>query len=150
MPVPAPWQQNIFREAVIQVTYGQYAMTDERTLCLCRTAAACQYAAETRRRKWASLRHLYIVNNPHIPHNREIYRLGSDITGKNSDLYVSLFKEYPDVVTVEQMSEMLGISTKTAYQLLKDNKIEHFKIGRIYKIPKFHILTYLNIIQGKT
>lgn len=69
--------------------------------------------------------------------------------GKNSDLYVSLFREYPDVVTVEQMSKMLGISTKAAYQLLKDNRIEHFKIGRIYKIPKFHILTYLNIFHDK-
>ena len=29
-------------------------------------------------------------------------------------------------VTVEQMSEMLGISTKTAYKLLKENKIKHF------------------------
>lgn len=73
--------------------------------------------------------------------------LGVDIIGKASDPYVSLFKNYPDVVTVEQMSEMLGISTKTAYRLLQDNVIEHFKIGRIYKIPKFHILTYLHIIQ---
>lgn len=75
--------------------------------------------------------------------------LGVDIIGKASDPYMSLFKEYPDVVTVEQMSEMLGISTKTAYRLLQDNVIDHFKIGRIYKIPKFHILTYLHIIQAQ-
>lgn len=58
-----------------------------------------------------------------------------------------MFKNYPDVVTVEQMSEMLGISTKTAYKLLKENKIKHFMIGRIYKIPKYYILTYLEILD---
>jgi len=58
-----------------------------------------------------------------------------------------MFRDYPDVVTVEQMSRMLGISDKTAYALLRDNKIEHFKVGRTYKIPKIHILSYLKVIQ---
>ena len=58
-----------------------------------------------------------------------------------------MFRDYPDVVTVEQMSQMLGISDKTAYALLRDNKIEHFKVGRTYKIPKIHILSYLKVIQ---
>lgn len=83
-----------------------------------------------------------------IVHKTKNVRRGY-IIGKTNDPYMSLFKEFPDVVTVEQMSEMLGISTKTAYRLLQDNVIEHFKIGRIYKIPKFHILTYLNIIQNR-
>ncbi|WP_418793863.1 helix-turn-helix domain-containing protein [Paenibacillus phytohabitans] len=44
------------------------------------------------------------------------------------------------------MCEMLGgISTKTAYKLLHENEISHFKIGRIYKIPKINILLYLNL-----
>lgn len=64
-------------------------------------------------------------------------------------IYKSVFTDYPDIVTVEQMSEMLGISTKTAYRMLKNNVIEHFMIGRIYKIPKYHILTYLNLLEDK-
>lgn len=64
------------------------------------------------------------------------------------DTYGVMFKEYPDVVTAEQMSEMLGISDKTAYRLLRGNLIEHFKVGRTYKIPKIHILTYLNVIKS--
>jgi excisionase family DNA binding protein len=62
-------------------------------------------------------------------------------------LYKSTFTAYPDVVDVSQMSEMLGISTKTAYQLLRSGDIESLKIGRSYKIPKYHILRYLNIIS---
>ena len=58
-----------------------------------------------------------------------------------------MFPDYPDVVTVEQMSRILGISDKTSYALLRDNKIEHFKVGRTYKVPKIHILSYLNVIQ---
>lgn len=76
-----------------------------------------------------------------------IYQGG--IYTKKSETYTSVFKNYPDVVTVEQMSEMLGISTKTAYKLLKENKIKHFMIGRIYKIPKYYILTYLEILDQK-
>ena len=67
------------------------------------------------------------------------------MTGREA--YRVMFRDYPDVVTVEQMSQMLGISDKTAYALLRDNKIEHFKVGRTYKIPKIHILSYLKVIQ---
>ena len=67
------------------------------------------------------------------------------------DAYTMIFKEYPDVVSVTQMSKMLGISEKSAYQLLKKNCIEHFKVGRTYKIPKYkipklHIFNYLHVI----
>ena len=65
----------------------------------------------------------------------------------NKDAYRVMFRDYPDVVSVEQMSEMLGISTKTAYRLLKDNEIKHFRVGRTYKIPKLHILSYLQLIK---
>ena len=69
----------------------------------------------------------------------------TNMTTSQQRNYQSIFNKYPDVVTVEQLSNMLNISTKTAYILLKKNVINHFKIGRIYKIPKTHIMTYLNI-----
>lgn len=59
---------------------------------------------------------------------------------------VHIFDAYPDVVTVEQMSEMLGISTKTAYKLLQEDKIRHFKIGRTYKVPKVNIQIFVNVV----
>ena len=59
------------------------------------------------------------------------------------DDYSLMFREYPDVVSIPQLSEMLCISEKTAYQLLKENKIEHFRIGRAYRIPKLNVITYL-------
>lgn len=57
----------------------------------------------------------------------------------------STFSSYPDVVDVEQMSKMLGISTKTAYNLLRNGSIQHIKIGRTYKIPKASVLRFIGL-----
>ncbi|WP_337551693.1 helix-turn-helix domain-containing protein [Anaerotignum faecicola] len=48
-------------------------------------------------------------------------------------------------MTVEQMCEVLGISTKTGYRLLREKKICCLKVGRAYRIPKAHLFTYLCI-----
>lgn len=62
--------------------------------------------------------------------------------------YKLLFTEYPDVVNVEQMCEMLGgICDKTAYRLLKSGEIKSFIVGRHYRIPKLNILEYLEFID---
>ena len=42
-----------------------------------------------------------------------------------NDTYRVMFKDYPDVVTVEQMSKMLGISMKTAYILGSEEPIRY-------------------------
>ncbi|MCM1528009.1 MAG: helix-turn-helix domain-containing protein [Bacteroides sp.] len=65
---------------------------------------------------------------------------------ENTEL-LALFAEYPDIVTVEQLSTMLGISTKTAYKLVKEEKIKSIHIGRTYRIAKIHILKYLEISE---
>ena len=62
------------------------------------------------------------------------------------DAYSVVFRDFPDVLSVSQMSKMLGISEKSSYRLLKENRIEHFKVGRTYKIPKLHIFNYLRVV----
>lgn len=61
------------------------------------------------------------------------------------EVYDRVLKEYPDILTVEDMSSALGVSTKTGYQLLRENKIEHLKVGRSYRVPKAHLLAYLRL-----
>lgn len=52
------------------------------------------------------------------------------------------------MVNIRQMCKMLGgISTKTGYKILKEDKVNHFKIGRTYKIPKISVLIYLKVIH---
>lgn len=60
-------------------------------------------------------------------------------TGK----YLTMFKKYPDVVSVEILQEMLGICRKNAYLLVKENKIRSARVGRSYKIPKLCVVEYL-------
>lgn len=63
---------------------------------------------------------------------------------KLSDAYRLMFREYPDIVTVPQLCEMLGgIGKKEAYRLLHSGKIEYLNDGKGFKIPKMCVLAYL-------
>lgn len=67
---------------------------------------------------------------------------------KIKEAYKVMFVDYPDVVNVEQMCEMLGgISSKTAYQLLRTGAIKSFVVGRRYRIPKISVMEYLQMVQ---
>jgi excisionase family DNA binding protein len=61
------------------------------------------------------------------------------------EVYKTVFKEYPDILDVTQMSMLLRVSKKTAYKLLKQERIDCLKVGREYKIPKANIIRYLRI-----
>ena len=62
---------------------------------------------------------------------------------RQTEKYLTMFKKYPDVVSVEILQEMLGICRKNAYQLVQQNKIRSTRVGRNYKIPKLCVVEYL-------
>ena len=47
-----------------------------------------------------------------------------------------MFEKYPDVVTIEQVAEMLNIGINKTYELLRTNTIQHVRVGRRYIIAK--------------
>ncbi len=59
------------------------------------------------------------------------------------EAYRLMLQEYPDVMNIEQVSEVLGVSTKAVYGLIKDGHISVLKIGRTYRIPKIWLIAYL-------
>lgn len=59
------------------------------------------------------------------------------------EAYRLMFAEYPDVLTIEQVCTVLGISKKTGYKLLSEGKLMSLKVGRSYRIAKAHLLDYL-------
>lgn len=65
----------------------------------------------------------------------------------SKDVYRTLLKDYPDIMSIEEMSAALGVSTKTAYRLLREGKITAIKVGRAYRIPKIHLLAYLSVLS---
>ena len=55
-----------------------------------------------------------------------------------------MFQEnYNDMISLDDLCEMLSIGKNTAYRLLKTNQIKAFKIGRIWKIPRDSVSQYL-------
>lgn len=50
---------------------------------------------------------------------------------------------YEDMVTIDELCEMLAIGRNTAYSLLKSGEIKAFKIGRIWKIPREAVSEYV-------
>lgn len=58
--------------------------------------------------------------------------------------YKLMFQEYPDVVDVDAMRAMLGgIGKRMAYRLLQNGTIESVRMGRVYKVPKISVISYL-------
>lgn len=54
-----------------------------------------------------------------------------------------IFENYPDVVNIKQLAEMLNIGYVLAYKLVTGNKIKARKVGREYKIAKTTVIEYL-------
>ena len=54
-----------------------------------------------------------------------------------------LFKEYKDVVTVEDIMAMLHIGRTTVYELLKSGTLYSVKIGKKYIVPKQSVVNFI-------
>ena len=61
------------------------------------------------------------------------------------DMYRILFKGYPDIMDVNQVGEILGVSKKTVYKLIRADAIVSLKVGREFRIPKVHLLSYVGM-----
>ena len=55
-----------------------------------------------------------------------------------------IFSNYPDVLTVEQLQELLHIGRNKAYQLLNSGQLKSIRIGRKHIIPKKNVLLWLD------
>ncbi len=53
--------------------------------------------------------------------------------------------ENAEIITVEELMELLQIGKSTAYQLLDSGEIKAFRIGRKWKIPKSAIYEYIRL-----
>lgn len=54
-----------------------------------------------------------------------------------------MFDEYRDLVTIEDLCEMLSIGKNAAYALLGSGAIKAFRINRVWKIPKKSVVEYV-------
>lgn len=58
-------------------------------------------------------------------------------------------KDYTELITVDELCELLRISHNAAYRILSSGQLDCFKIGRIWKIPRESVNEYI-ISQSKS
>ena len=54
-----------------------------------------------------------------------------------------MLQEYDDLLTTEEACEALRIGYNSLYGLLNSGKLKAFKCGRIWRIPKISIQTFI-------
>lgn len=62
---------------------------------------------------------------------------------QNHSAYLRMFRAYPDALSLKDLSQMFGVSTKQASKLIHDGKIAAVKVGREYRIAKINAIRFL-------
>ena len=59
-----------------------------------------------------------------------------------------MFKEYPDILTIPQVAQALGIGRKAAYALVNDNTLGAIRVGRTIKVPKISLEEFIKTARN--
>ena len=60
-----------------------------------------------------------------------------------ADAEATLFDDYPDIMTVQQISDALHIGRNSAYNLINSKAIGHLRIGSSIRVPKACLIDYV-------
>jgi excisionase family DNA binding protein len=73
------------------------------------------------------------------------------LTGKSKlmesdrmELIIDDFPEYPDVLSVEMVQEILGLGKESTYQLIRNGTIHSIRVGKRFLIHKYNLTSWLN------
>lgn len=62
------------------------------------------------------------------------------------DVYNNVFKKFPDVLSVNQLCEVLHLSKPSVYKLLESGELKSLRVGAKYKIPKVYVMEYMQMV----
>lgn len=54
-----------------------------------------------------------------------------------------MLDQYSDILTVKETEEILKISKKSVYRLIKSKELLSKKVGKVYRIPKKSVCNYI-------
>lgn len=54
-----------------------------------------------------------------------------------------MFENYNEILTIEDVCEILMIGRNRCYHLLGDGSIKGFRIGSVWKIPREAVISYI-------
>jgi len=78
------------------------------------------------------------------PLSHSLFRQGKRKVFMNYLTTENTFTNYPDVVNVKQLQEMLSIGRNTAYELIGSRKLKSIRINNQIKIAKQSVVDFLN------
>ena len=55
-----------------------------------------------------------------------------------------MLEDYSDLLSIQELQEVLNIGRNTAYELLNQGSVPAFRIGRCWKIPKDSVIHYIS------
>lgn len=59
-----------------------------------------------------------------------------------------MFREFPDILTIPQVAEALGIGRKAAYALVNEKKLGAIRVGRTIKVPKICLEEFIKTARN--
>lgn len=62
---------------------------------------------------------------------------------QTDDLYHTMFAEYPDIVGMDQLCEMLNLKYKTVCKFVREGKIPRMPDGRKIRVAKIEVINYV-------
>ena len=62
---------------------------------------------------------------------------------------VIMFEEYGDMLTVDEVAEILGVGKNSAYEIFRSGKMNCFMLKGKWKIPKQALIEYIHNLAYK-
>lgn len=57
-----------------------------------------------------------------------------------------MFTEYDEILSIEDVMEILHIGKNSVYSLLKRNEIRNIRVGKRYIVPKQSVINFITAI----
>lgn len=54
-----------------------------------------------------------------------------------------MFHDFDDILTIDELAELLKIGKNTTYRLINSGQIKSIRIGRTHRIPKENVSEYI-------
>ena len=56
---------------------------------------------------------------------------------------MKMFEQYDDILTIEEVAELLRIGMTQAYRIVRSGNLKGYKEGKDWKIPKKALINYV-------
>lgn len=57
-----------------------------------------------------------------------------------------MLTEYPDILTTEDVRNLLKVSKHTVYKLIQTGELKARKVAQHYRIPKVELINFINAV----